>query len=158
MSNFQENWEDEDFDTAEETSARDTGGDNLVRQLRKQQRESEKRAKALEAELAEFRKDRRISSIQTVLNERGLNPKVAELIPADIEANQDAVANWLNQYGELFGLPQQEDAQRPDLSTLRQIDKVTNSAQTPMGDDDMLLRISQAGSAEEIINMIYGQN
>lgn len=155
MSNFQD-WDDEEFDTEQETSSR--GDDNLVRQLRKQLREAEKRAKAIESELGEYRSRQRVDSIKAVLNERGLNPKVAELIPADIEANPESVSLWLDKYGEVFGIPQGDQPQTPDTSALKQINQVTNNAQIPVGEDELMLRLSQAGSADEIINMIYGQN
>lgn len=155
MSNFQD-WDDEEFDTEQETSSR--GDDNLVRQLRKQLREAEKRAKAIESELGEYRSRQRVDSIKSVLNERGLNPKVAELIPADIEANPESVSLWLDKYGEVFGIPQGDKPQTPDTSALKQINQVTNNAQIPVGEDELMLRLSQAGSADEIINMIYGQN
>ena len=155
MSNFQD-WDDEEFDTEQETSSR--GEDNLVRQLRKQLRDAEKRAKAVEAELGEYRSRQRVDSIKSVLTERGLNPKVAELIPADIEANPESVSLWLDKYGEVFGIPQSEQPQTPDTSALKQINQVTNNAQIPVGEDELMLRLSQAGSADEIMNMIYGQN
>jgi hypothetical protein len=152
MSNL--DWEDDDFDTEEVETPRQDSGDNLVKQLRKAQREADRKAKALEAELTEYRNERRVNSIKSVLTERGLNPKVAELIPADVESNPEAVSVWLDKYGEVFGLPPRE-TNTPDTSALRQIEQVTGSAQIPVGEDEVFLRLSQAGSAEEIINMIH---
>lgn len=157
MSNFQDYDDDFDNDFDEETTEKPSGND-LVRQLRKQLKAEQKRLKELEAETSNLRTAQRQSVIKNVLAERGVNEKVAAFIPTDIEPTADALTQWLDQYGDVFGIAQQQTEQQqanPSLAALRQIDAVTSNAQTPAGAEDLLLRLNQAASADEIINMIY---
>lgn len=157
MSNFQDYDDDFDNDFDEETTEKPSGND-LVRQLRKQLKAEQKRLKELEAETSNLRTAQRQSVIKNVLAERGVNEKVAAFIPTDLEPTADALTQWLDQYGDVFGIAQQQTEQQqanPSLAALRQIDAVTSNAQTPAGAEDLLLRLNQAASADEIINMIY---
>lgn len=158
MSN--QNWEEEDFDLDLEeddtAQSRQTNGNDLIRQLRKAQKAAEKRAKELEAELGSLRAERRESMIRSVLEENGVNPKVAKFIPNDLEPTADALTQWITEYGDVFGVtPSQSRA--VDRDSLDRIEATTSSAQIPVGADDILLRLQQAQSADDIINMIYNQ-
>lgn len=161
MSNNYQEWEDDDFDLEDESEQpRKAEGNDLVRQLRKAQRAADKRAKELEAELSTLRSAQRENVIKSVLESKGLNPKVAKFIPADINPDEDAINQWIGEYGDVFGIQQvvQEQKSAPDLATLRQIDAVTQGAVTPDKIENLLLRLDQADSADEIINMIHGSN
>lgn len=160
MSNNYQDWEDDDFDLEDESEQpRKAEGNDLVRQLRKAQRAAEKKAKELESELSTLRSAQRENVIKSVLESKGLNPKVAKFIPADIETTDESINQWINEYGDVFGLaPQQNQSSSPDLATLRQIDAVTSGAVTPDKIENLLLRLDQADSAEDIINMIHGSN
>ena len=71
-----------------------------------------------------------------------------------------AVNNWLEDNGDLFGLtPTQEapQASEMDRATLRQQDVLTQGALTPDRAEDINMRIDQAQSSEELINLIYSQ-
>lgn len=161
MSNNYQDWEDDDFDLEDESEQprRAENNNDLVRQLRKAQRAADKRAKDLESELLSLRSAQRENVIKSVLESKGLNPKVAKFIPADIETTDESINQWINEYGDVFGLaPQQNQSSSPDLATLRQIDAVTQGAVTPDKIENLLLRLDQADSAEDIINMIHGSN
>lgn len=161
MSNNYQEWEDDDFDLEDESEQpRKAEGNDLVRQLRKAQRAAEKRSKELETELLSLRSAQRENVIKSVLESKGLNPKVAKFIPADINPDEDAINQWIGEYGDVFGIAQavQEQKSAPDLATLRQIDAVTQGAVTPDKIENLLLRLDQADSADEIINMIHGSN
>jgi hypothetical protein len=152
---------DDDFDFEEEDDLGQppkANSNDLIKQLRKAQRAAEKRAKELESELFGLRSERRESVIKNVLEEKGLSPKIARFIPSDLEPTADALTLWIEENGDVFGLPSQQQTSTPDLATLRQIDAVTAGAVTPDKIENMLLRMDQANSAEEIINMIYSQN
>lgn len=153
-NNNQNNWDDdeEDFDL-EDTRTVDT---DLVKQLRKAERMKEKRIKELEAELTNFRTSQRESIISQVLESKGVNPKVAKFIPQDIEPSATAVESWVQEYGDVFGIQQEQsnNEQAPSLAALRQIDSVVANAQTPAGTSDMALKIQNA-SEEELIAMIH---
>lgn len=160
-NNFQE-WDDDDFDFEDELEqprSADTGTD-LVKKLRKAQRAAEKRNKELESELLSLRSAQRENVIKSLLAEKGLNPKVAKLIPNDIESNADALTQWIEENADIFGIQPSSPANaetQVDLATLRQIDSVTSNAITPDKAENILLRLDQATSAEDIINMIYSQ-
>jgi len=144
----------QDFDE-EELESNEDGGD-LVTQLRRATKKKDKQLKELMDELSSLKTAQRANSIKSVLSERNLNPKIAAFIPESIEASPEAVDAWLEEHAEVFGLQVQKQEQAPDLAALRQIDTVAAASQVPVGIDDTLLRIDQATSAEEIINMISG--
>ena len=58
----------------------------------------------------------------------------------------------------MFGLTQPEVSQEKELNraALRQQDMVTQLGMTPDRAEDMSMKIANADSAEEILNMIYG--
>ena len=153
MSNNNEWYEDDDdfFEEEDQTSG--------LQNLRKADRAKSKRIKELETELEGLRSFQRQSVVSSVLNERGVNPKVATFIPSDIANDPESISKWLDENGEIFGV--QPQAQQPmidqeNLSALRQIDAVTNSALSPDDVNDMFSRLNNAQSAEELMEMIYG--
>jgi len=153
MSNNNEWYEDDDdfFEEEDQTSG--------LQNLRKADRAKSKRIKELETELESLRNFQRQSVVSSVLNERGVNPKVATFIPSDIANDPESISKWLDENGEIFGV--QPQAQQPmidqeNLSALRQIDAVTNSALSPDDVNDMFSRLNNAQSAEELMEMIYG--
>ena len=152
MSNNNE-WYEDDDDFLEEDQ---TGG---LQNLRKADRAKSKRIKELEAELDGLRSFQRQSVVSSVLNERGVNPKIATFIPSDVANDPESIGQWLDEHGEIFGV--QPQAKQPmvdqeNLSTLRQIDAVTGSALSPDDVNDMFSRLNNAQSAEELMEMIYG--
>lgn len=159
MSNNYQEWDDEDdFDLEEDQPKRDNNTD-LVRKLRKAERTKEKRIRELEDELGSLRSMQRESSIKSVLSEKGINPKIAAFIPSTLDSTPEAVSAWIEEYADIFGIQtaSSNDAMQegPDLAALRQIDAVTSGALSPDREQDMFLRLSQAGSADEILDMIY---
>jgi len=154
MSNNQE-WYDDDEDFGIEDDSTD-----LVKKLRRAARANEKRAKELEAELQSLRTEQRKSTVKSVLESMGVRPSIAKYIPSDIEASAEAIQEWVFENGEDFGIVVQDDEPRKEmtLAQIRQIDAVTADAPSPAGLDDMMLRLNEAQSAEEIENLIFGSN
>jgi hypothetical protein len=153
MSNNNE-WYDDDDDFSEEEDQ--TGG---LQNLRKADRAKSKRIKELETELEGLRSFQRQSVVSSVLNERGVNPKIATFIPADVANDPESIGKWLDEHGEIFGVqsqPKQSMVDQENLSTLRQIDAVTGSALSPDDVNDIFSRLNNAQSAEELMEMIYG--
>lgn len=153
MSNNNEWYEDDDdfFEEEDQTSG--------LQNLRKADRAKSKRIKELETELESLRSFQRQSVVSSVLNERGVNPKVATFIPSDIANDPESISKWLDENGEIFGVQpqiQQPMIDQENLSALRQIDAVTNSALSPDDVNDVFSRINNAQSAEELLEMIYG--
>jgi hypothetical protein len=152
-------WDDEDEDIDTETDAPMDGSD-LLKKLRKAKRADEKRIKDLTEQLETLSKGQRERIVKETLEKKGVNPKAVRLILKDLdEISEESVNNWLDDNGDLFGLEVRQDT--PEVNSqnraaLRQQDLVTQGATTPDRAEDMSMRIDNAQSAEEIINMIYG--
>lgn len=152
MSNNNE-WYEDDDDFMEEDQV------SGLQNLRKADRAKSKRIKELEAELDGLRNFQRQSVVSSVLNERGVNPKIATFIPADVADDAESISKWLDEHGEIFGVqaqPKQPMVDQENLSMLRQIDAVTGSALSPDDVSDVFSRINNAQSADELLEMIYG--
>lgn len=159
MSNTNEWYEDDDFDTED-----DFGSDNAVKNLRKADRAKAKQIKELETELESLRKFQRESVITTVLKDKGVNPKIAAFIPSNINNDAEEISKWLEEYGEIFNMSPAPSAQAnqarevvdPNLAALRQMDSVVNNALSSEDVTDAFSRLNNAESMEDIINMING--
>ena len=156
MSNNYWDEEDEDFDTEVEVN----DGSDLLKKLRKAKRADEKRIKELTEQLETLSKGQRERIVKETLEKKGVNPKAMRLVLKDLdEVNEETVNNWLDDNADLFGLEVREDAPEvnsQNRATLRQQDLVTQGAITPDRAEDMGMRIDNAESAEDIINLIYG--
>lgn len=153
-NNYQENWEDdEDFDL-EETRKQPNDSD-LLKQLRKELKNKTKALSELETQVNTFRQTQREATIKSVLESKGVSPKIAKFIPSDIETSPEVISGWIEENADVFGLAV-ENAQNvaPNLSALRSIDAITANAQSPSNADDVALRIQNA-SEEELIAMIH---
>jgi len=154
MSNNRNNWNDDitdEFD--DDNTATET---DLLKQLRRLEKEQSKKIKELEQQLTGYKVKERESTVQSVLESMGVNPKIARFIPQDIEVNSETVENWVKENADVFGINLEKQEVPQDLATLRQIDTIAASGQTPIGMDDMMLRIDQATDASEILAMING--
>lgn len=156
MSNNYQSWDDEEYDYEDDTSTQRNvnNGTDLVKQLRKQIKELDKRNKELEGQVTEYSSKQRQEVIQKVLEERGVNPKVAKLIPSEVDAtNVDALNAWLEEYGDAFGIPQSEGS-TADVDNLKRINSATQGAGMPDNIDDIDNMIGQAESEEELYNIL----
>lgn len=163
MSNNQDWYDDDDDfdfeDEAEETPKRSSKNDALAK-VRRAERAKDKQLKELQAELESLRKFQREATVSKVLQEKGINPKIAAFIPAELEPTPDALNSWLEQYGDVFGVtPQQPQSQMDpnDLAALRQIDAVTSGAISPDDVNDSFSLINGAQSREELLEFLYSQ-
>lgn len=158
MSNNNQDWYEEDeFSDLDETIDR---GDDVLKKLRRAERSKDKRVKELEAELESLRKFQREATVSQVLSEKGVNPKVAKFLPADIDLSSDGISAWLEENGEIFGVAapvKQSAVNVNDIAALRQIDAVTSGAISPDDVNDAYSIMNNAGSAEELLNFLYSQ-
>ena len=158
MSNNNQDWYEEDeFSDLDETIDR---GDDVLKKLRRAERSKDKRVKELEAELESLRKFQREATVSQVLSEKGVNPKVAKFLPADIDLSSDGISAWLEENGEIFGVAapvKQSAVNVNDIAALRQIDAVTSGAISPDDVNDAYSIMNNADSAEELLNFLYSQ-
>jgi len=157
MSN---NYWDEDEDDLDTDNEVQMDGSDLLKKLRKAKRNDEKRIKELTEQLEGLSKSQRERIVKEVLEQNGVNPKAQRLILKDLDdITEESVNNWLEDNGDLFGLVQPEENQEQEINraALRQQDIVTQLGMTPDRAEDLLMRINNAASAEELTQIIYSQ-
>jgi len=157
MSN---NYWDEDEDDLDTDNEVQMDGSDLLKKLRKAKRNDEKRIKELTEQLEGLSKSQRERVVKEVLEQKGVNPKAQRLILKDLDdITEESVNNWLTDNGDLFGLVQPEATQEQELNraALRQQDVVTQLGSSPDRAEDLLSRINNAASAEELNSIIYSQ-
>lgn len=158
MSDNRDNyWEDEDEDdTPTGVFESDT---DLVKKLRKALKAEQRKNKELESSYGELTKAQKERILKDVLASKGVNQKIAQFIPSDIEASEDAISAWLDSNGDVFGYtPVQKPAvNQDDINSLRKMDAVLTNAETPAASDDLMNRIAGAESEEEILSILSGQ-
>jgi hypothetical protein len=157
MSN---NYWDEDEDDQDTDNEVQMDGSDLLKKLRKAKRNDEKRIKELTEQLEGLSKSQRERVVKEVLEQKGVNPKAQRLILKDLDdISEESVNNWLEDNGDLFGLVQPEANEEKELNraVLRQQDVVTQLGMTPDRAEDLLSRINNAASAEELNQIIYSQ-
>ena len=157
MSN---NYWDEDEDDLDTDNEVQMDGSDLLKKLRKAKRNDEKRIKELTEQLEGLSKAQRERTVKEVLEQKGVNPKAQRLILKDLDdISEESVNTWLEDNGDLFGLVQPEVNQERELNraALRQQDVVTQLGSTPDRAEDLLSRINNAASAEELNQIIYSQ-
>lgn len=151
MSN---NYWDEDEDDLDTDL---TGGDgsDLLKKLRKAKRSDEKRIKELTEQLEGLSKSQRERSIKEVLENQGVNPKIAKFILKDIDdVSEESITNWLEENIEAFGYTFDEDGASDDGEQERteynRQDSLTEGALTPDREQELSARIDNAKSEEEL--------
>jgi len=157
MSN---NYWDEDEDDLDTETDVPMDGSDLLKKLRKAKRSDEKRIKELTEQLEGLSKSQRERTVKEVLEQKGVNPKAQRLILKDLDdITEESVNNWLEDNGDLFGLSKPEVNQEQELNraVLRQQDVVTQLGTSPDRAEDLLNRINNASSAEELSSLIYSQ-
>lgn len=143
--------DDEDNDTTTD----------VVGQLRKVNRTLEKRAKELEQELAGLKTQTRQRTVKDVLQAKGLNPKIAALIPQDIEPTDEALGKWVEDYGDVFGIqtPTEEKPveKSPEIKAQARINNMVATGTAPDIDEDAFAKIANAKSKEDL-DILLGLN
>jgi hypothetical protein len=158
MSENRDNyWADEEED--EETTNVYESDTDLVKKLRKALKVEQRKNKELETSYSELTKAQKERILKDVLASKGVSPKIAQFIPADIEASEDAISAWLDSNGDVFGYTPSEKSKvnQEDISSMKKMDAVLTGAETPISSDDMLNRIANAESEEEVISILSGQ-
>ena len=140
--------DDEDF----------SSGTDLVKKLRKQVDQLSKQLKERDAVLEEYQTYSHEAAIGEVLESFGLNPRIAAFIPSDIEADEEAVAEWLNEYGDAFGITAVDESESseedPDAQSFEQMSSFEDGDIDPTVGRDIHSLISNASSVEELTNFL----
>jgi len=127
---------------------------DVVGQLRKVNRSLEKRAKELEQELSGLKSQTRQRTVKDVLQAKGLNPKIAALIPQDIEPSDEALAKWVEEYGDVFGIQtstEEKPAEKsPEVKAQARINNIVATGSAPDIDEDAFAKIAGAKTREDL--------
>ena len=150
MSNY--DYEDEDDNNV------DTSTD-LIKQLRKANKQKEKELAELKAQFEGLNKSQRDRAIKDALAARGVNTKIASFIPQDIDPTEESVSKWLESNADVFGIQSTENQQTPsvDPAQAKQYQRLTNAAEqgnTPNASADIMNKLLNANSREELDEVI----
>ena len=152
MSNF--DYEDDD-DTESTYDSND-----LVKQLRKANKQKDKELADLKAQFGDISKAQRERAVKDVLEARGVNSKIAKFIPSDIDPTEESLSKWLDENGDVFGYQATESNQTnvdpAQAAAYKRMNNATEQGQTPDASDDILRRLMSANSKEELDDIIRG--
>jgi len=151
MSNFE--YEDDE----DEVTTNDTSND-LVKQLRKANKQKEKELADLKAQFEGLSKAQRERAIKDVLESRGVNGKIAKFIPSDLDPTEESLSKWLDDNGDVFGFTA-TDSNQPvvdpaQAAAYKKMNNATDQGLTPDSSDDILRRLMSANSKEELDEVI----
>ena len=124
-------------------------GTDLVKQLRTQLKAQKKASDEALEELKGFRQEQRTRTLASKLTEKGLNAKVAKLVPADVE-DVDA---WLTEYGDVFGITQNgSEAPPPEAAAQSRVSNLEAMGQG--GSESLLSKINSATNPAELMKIL----
>jgi hypothetical protein len=149
MSNY--DYEDDDFDT--------DNGNDLVKQLRKANKQKEKELAELKSQFESISKSNRERAIKDALASRGVNSKIAAFIPQDIDPTEESVSKWLEDYADVFGYETQSNQATPNVDPKQAAayQRMTNAVEqgaTPEFQADIHRKLMNANSREELDEII----
>ena len=154
MSN--NDYEDDDFDTTEDTSA-GTNND-LVKQLRKANKQKEKELAELQAKMGELSKAQRERAIKDVLEARGVNKKISSFIPQDLDPTEESLSKWLDDNADVFGYQAAESNQNvvdpAQAAAYQKMNQAVNNGLTPDANDDILKKILSTETPEQLAEVL----
>ena len=152
------NWEIDDEDEDDDFIPQQGLDDSrLVRDFRKQLKAEQRKNKELQASIDSFQSSQRERIIKDVLTSKGVNTKIANFIPADIEVSEETITNWIDANADVFGL--QREAQEPavnqqDIAALQRMNNETTGALTPSLEETLASQLSGATTEEELMSIL----
>lgn len=167
-NNWDQNDDDFDNDNEDQNQGRKPSG------LRAHAKTLEKTNKELADQLAATQKALRQTHISNAFKLKGINPKLADLVPETVEPTEDAVNKWVEDYGVLFGAPkdappaegksgetdssEQGDGAGMDFvayaRTVGDMGSVNGQSVTSGSDADVLRQIREAPTHEKLVEII----
>lgn len=138
----------------------DYNGSDLVKKLRKQIDAQAKALKERDDVIAEFQTYNHEAAVGEVLESFGLSPRIAAFIPSDVEADEESVAEWLNEYGDAFGISaveEGEDQSSPDAQAYEQMSGFEDNTMDPMIGLDLASRIGSSTNQDDLLKVLRNQ-
>ena len=151
MSNYE--YEDDDDDFTNDSS------NDLVKQLRKAQKQKDKENQELRAQLESLSKGQRERAIKDVLATRGVNSKIASFIPQDIDPTEESLSKWLDDYADVFGFESGQTQATPNVdpaqaAAYKKMTNTADSGSSPEHNGDIMQKLMNANSKEELDEVI----
>jgi len=151
MSNY--DYEDDDDDI------QDSSNNDLVKQLRKANKQKEKELAELKAQFEGLSKAQRERAIKDALAARGVNQKIASFIPQDIDPTEESVSKWLTDYADVFGIDTGQNQGTPNVdpaqaAAYKRMTSTVESGESPEAAGDIYRRLMNANSREELDEII----
>lgn len=159
-------WDDDDEDSSESSSG--PAG------LRKALKDAQKQLKQAQQQLAEQGKTIRKRTIADALAAKGLNPKLAALVPADLEPTEEAVTTWVEEFSDVFApasvnTPPEAGPSEPEGQAANQsfyteeelaaqgiINRADTGNSAPTGAATLEAKLQGAESMEELLKIAQG--
>ena len=154
MSNFEyEDDEDDDFTTPVNES------NDLVKQLRKANKQKEKELAELKSQFEGLSKAQRERAIKDTLESRGVNSKIAKFIPSDIDPTEESLSKWLEENGDVFGFQATPTNTQPnvdpaDIAAYKRMNQATEQGLTPDSSQDLLQKILATQTPDELAEVL----
>lgn len=144
-------YDDDDFDFEDDNLQ----GTDLVKSLRKQLSAAQKQLKEREQMLMEYQQVTHEQTVASMLQSYGLNPNIARYVSDDVTTEDDLI-EWLDVYGEDFGIAPAEESyeQDPDAQASELMYEVEDGAFDPEVGYDLATRIDAASSQEELMRLL----
>ena len=151
MSNYELEDEDDDF-------TQESPNNDLVKQLRKANKQKEKELAELKSQFEGLSKAQRERAVKDVLDARGVNAKIAKFIPQDLDPTDESLSKWLDDNADVFGF-QTTDSSQPvvdpaSAAAYKKMNNVTEQGMTPDSTDDIYRKLMNANSKEELDEVI----
>lgn len=150
-------YDEEEDEYTEDDSPRD--GNDLVKQLRRKIKDQDKSIREMTERYSGLEKAHRERTVADVLTAKGINPKVARLIPSDVEPSAEALDQWISDYADVFNIPVPTSPEEADTSQevaaydrMRTIETSAASA----GADPLQQKIANAGNEQELMALLRG--
>lgn len=149
MSNY--DYEDDEDEVTTESN-------DVVKQLRKANKQKEKELADLKSQFETLNKQQRERAIKDVLEARGVNKKISAFIPQDLDPTEESLSKWLDDNGDVFGLDTTESSQpvvdQATQDAYQKMNKLTGQGLTPDSTDDVYRKLMSANSKEELDEVI----
>lgn len=164
-------WTDNDDD---DDSQRPAKRPELPEPARAHLRKVEQELKALREENVKLKATRRLTTVADIVKAKGFDPEIADFIPADVDASDDAVSKWLESKGKFFAKPTTESPEVTDgaaggdastqghsitpeaAAALNLVSSVSAGAMTPQRESDMITKI-QSSTKDQLMDLLRSQ-
>ena len=134
----------------------DNDSADLPKKLRAKIKELQKERDEYAEKFAAFEKKERTASLQTTLQGKGLNPKIAAFVPEEATASSEALDEWLSEFGDVFGgqpqAPVEENTAGADA--INRMNSVEQGAVNQSVPQDIMARIDDAENMDELMAVL----